>query len=236
MNPSVSEASTMRSPNSEFRESGPAPSSSPALPPGIVAQRLIAVPWRHAGLIALCAVVGGLASTMFWLRPAPAQLVAAKPRMQAIQDAPPTRSPAGPNLRLDLDPGAVAAAATAVRMAAAMRAPSAALQLNNAREFDEIDAVLREAPPAAGRFMHINPDRAQTAGEERPDAMLPGLVAGLLLGLLVAARRELGGDRMRSPREAEWALGAPVLGAIPTLSAKARNALLEPSPTRPDAA
>jgi capsular polysaccharide biosynthesis protein len=53
---------------------------------------------------------------------------------------------------------------------------------------------------------------------------LPGLIAGLLLGLLFAALRELRGGRMRSPREAEWALGAPVLGAIPTLSAKARDA------------
>lgn len=56
-----------------------------------------------------------------------------------------------------------------------------------------------------------------------------GTLAGLLLGLLWAATRELGGNRMRSPREAEWALGAPVLGTIPTLSAKARDAWFEAS-------
>ncbi len=235
MNPPASDAPAMQSPNSEFRETGASRSPSQAMPPGIVAQRLIAVPWRHAGPIALCAVVGGLASTMFWLRPAPAHLAAARPRMQAIQDARPPRSPRV-DLRLDLEPGAAVARADATPNAGAARAPSAAMQLDDARLLDEIDALLREAPPAAGRWMHIQPDRAQAAGEERPDAALPGLVAGLLLGLLVAGLRELGGDRMRSAREAEWALGVPVLGAIPTLSTKARVALLEPAPAPPGAA
>lgn len=53
-----------------------------------------------------------------------------------------------------------------------------------------------------------------------------GPIGGLILGLLLAALREFGGERMRSPREAEWALGVPVLGTIPTLSAKVRDAYL----------
>ena len=190
-------------------------------PPGLVAQRLIAVPWRHAGLISACAVVGGLASALLWSPPAPAsapaRVAAAVPRVQEILDAPSASSPGGVDLRLDLDPGAV------VARAGATRASSPAPQLAT-RPLDEIDAMLRLAPPAAGRAMLAPP-----AGDGRSNALLPGLVAGLVLGLLVAARRELGGQRMRSPREAEWALGAPVLAAIPTLSAKARDALLEPS-------
>jgi len=208
----------------EFRVPALAPSHG--MPPGLVAQRLIAVPWRHAGLIAACAVVGGLASALFWSPPAPppARVVVAVPRVQEILDAPSAPSPGGVDLRLDLDPGA------AVAQADAPQASSPALQPGG-RPLDEIDAMLRLAPPAAGRAMLAPP-----AGDGRPNALLPGLVAGLLLGLLVAARRELGGQRMRSPREAEWALGAPVLGVIPTLSAKARDALLEPPPTPPDAA
>jgi hypothetical protein len=94
---------------------------------------------------------------------------------------------------------------------------------------------LRRAPPAAGRLLQVSAEpAADDSGRRRPT--LPGLAAGLLLGLLVAALRELGGERMRSPREAQWALGAPVLGAIPTLSAKARDALLEPPPAAPGAA
>ncbi len=63
----------------------------------------------------------------------------------------------------------------------------------------------------------------------------PGPMVGLLLGLLLAALRERGGDRLRSAREAQRALGVPVLGAIPTLSAKARNTYFEPSAKAPGA-
>ena len=93
----------------------------------------------------------------------------------------------------------------------------------DAEDADERDNIdLYERPLAT-------PDRGQGVG-------LTGLVAGLLLGLVLAALRELGGARMRTPRQAEWALGAPVLGAIPTLSAKARNACFVPAPGAPDAA
>jgi hypothetical protein len=191
-----------------------------APPPGLVAQRVIAVPWRHAGLIALFALAGGLASAAFWPHPVPSRVDVARPRMQAIQDAPSE----GIELRLDQEPVAAALAIEAVRIAGAARVSPAMLRLDAAAADDAIDAALREAPPAAGRV-----PRAPPAGGEHPRASLPGLAAGLLMGLLVASLRELGGQRMRSPREAQWALGAPVLGAIPTLSAKTRDVLVGPS-------
>ena len=203
--------------------------ASPGLPPDIIAQRLIAVPWRHAGLIAVCALAGGLASTMFRLQPVPAHDGVRSP-VQAIQDAPP-QSPAAMALRLDLEPGAPVRGSGSTQAAAAAPASAAALQLDDARDLDALYALLRQAAPAAGHL-----PRAPADERSRPNATLPGLVAGLLLGLLAAALRELRGERMRSPREAEWALGAPVLGAIPTLSARARDALLEPAPRPPEAA
>lgn len=193
------------------------------LPRDLVARRVIAVPWRHAGLIAVFALAGGLASASFWPHPAPTVVEAARPHMQAIQDAPGAPA-AGLALRLDPEPGAGVGAPAVVRVGETAHAFLATLRLDAAGAADEIDAVLREAPPAAGRLLHA------TADTQRPRATLPGLAAGLLVGLLAAALRELGGQRMRSPREAQWALGAPVLGAIPTLSAKARDALVEPSP------
>ncbi len=213
----------------------PSHGNESGVPPDIVARRLIAVPWRHAGLIAVCAVAGGLVSTLWWLQPAPARIAAVKPRMQAIQDAPPSPL-AGIGLRLDLEPVATAARFAATQTAAATQASSARLRLDVAREYDEIEAVLRQAPPAAGRLLHAISDHPPTPVAAGSNPMLPGLAAGLLLGLLAAALRELGGQRMRSPREAEWALGAPVLGAIPTLSAKARGALLERPRASTDAA
>jgi hypothetical protein len=202
-----------------------------ATPPDVLAQRLIAVPWRHAGLIAACALAGGLASTTFWRHATPVRVVAARPHMQAIQDAPPGAG-AGIELRLDVDPGAPDATPGAMQTAGAALASVTALRLDDAGWSDEIEAALRQAPPAAGRFvaMSSSPDA------RRPRPTPSGLAAGLLLGLLLAALRELGGQRMRSAREASWALGAPVLGAIPTLSARAREMLLEPRPAAPDAA
>jgi len=188
---------------------------SPA-PPSLVVQRLVAVPWRHAGLIGAFALAGAVASTAF--RPhAAAPPVAAAPHFQPIEDA-----PAGLDLRLDLAPESTGGA---VQVADAAQPPAAPLRLDEDSPADEIEALLDQAAPAAGWPMHS----AAAHGDGRR-ATLPGLAAGLLLGLLAASLRELGGQRMRSPREAQWALGAPVLGAIPTLSAKARNALVEPAP------
>jgi uncharacterized protein involved in exopolysaccharide biosynthesis len=88
------------------------------------------------------------------------------------------------------------------------------------------------AAEADSRVIIDAPDHPGAADGRKPPLLaLLGPLGGLLLGLLLAGLRELGGDRMRSPREAEWALGAPVLGAIPTLSAKARSAfLVQPAP------
>jgi hypothetical protein len=190
------------------------------LPRDIALQRLVAVPWRHAGLIAACALAGGVAA-MVWQQPAPRRVAALKPRVQAIQDAP-ARVADGLALRLDTEPGAAAVDPGAARAADTAILVSRTLRLDTAHPLDEIELALRQAPPAAGVVASGAPAR------ERPDVALPGLALGLLLGLGVAARRELHGQRMRSPREAEWALGAPVLAAIPTLSSKARDALLDP--------
>lgn len=93
------------------------------------------------------------------------------------------------------------------------------------RKRDQIGLDMRHDASGSERRAIIDaPDPLTVAeGEKKKVVAMRGPVAGLMLGLLLAALRELGGDRMRSSREAEWALGAPVLGAIPTLSAKARN-------------
>ena len=83
-----------------------------------------------------------------------------------------------------------------------------------------VEELLRLSPTAAGR-------RTAGAGQDDPAPAgrfpLLGPIAGLLLGLLIGGLRELVGDRMRSVREAEQALGVPVLGGLPTLSTQARN-------------
>jgi uncharacterized protein involved in exopolysaccharide biosynthesis len=106
------------------------------------------------------------------------------------------------------------------------------------RKLDQIDLYLRLNPTEAESRVIIDaPDHPTLAeGKKKRIVALLGPIAGLMLGLLLAALRELGGDRMRSPREAEWALGAPVLGAIPTLSAKARNSYFGAPTSAPDAA
>lgn len=198
---------------------------SPFFPHGVprgarprAARHLIAVPWRQAGLIAVCAVAGATTSTVVALRHGPAAVSTAQARMQAPRrEAPPPQARVTTDLRLDLE-AEVGAAQRAPQLAGAPEAETstAPLRLNDTRQFDELEALLSLAPPAAGR--------------PAPDgfAAWPGLLIGLLAGLLLAGVRELRGERMRSPREAEWALGVPVLGAIPTLSAKARDACLVP--------
>ncbi|MFL6698350.1 MAG: hypothetical protein ACJ8GJ_14400 [Vitreoscilla sp.] len=239
MTPTASEPRSTRTLDDERRQRFATDAGSQADPPAIVAQRLIAVPWRHAGLIAVCALAGGLASTQFWPHPTPVQLAGVQPRVQAIQDAP-AASAASLHLRLDLGAGTAASRPAAVQaqthLADAAPTSSLRLRLDHLSRYDDIEALLRQAAPAAGRVVRAMSDRTAAARGERPGTTLPGLVAGLLLGLLLAGLRELRGERMRSPREAEWALGAPVLGAIPTLSAKAREALLERPPAAPDAA
>jgi len=96
------------------------------------------------------------------------------------------------------------------------------------RKLDQIDLYLRLNPTEADSRVVIDaPDHPGPAeGKKKPVVALFGPLAGLLLGLLLAGLRELGGERMRCARDVEFALGAPVLGAIPSLSAAARQACL----------
>lgn len=191
-------------------------------------QRLIAVPYRHAGLIALCALAGAIAASapsLLRARTLPARGHAAQPWPDAA---------ATMGLRLDLESGFdiagdnAAPATDGLELADAQPGQPSALQLDDARTLDEIELALRGAPPAAGLVAAQSLARPATADGGRWRLGGSGIGGGLLLGLLAAAMRELRGQRMRSSREAEWALGAPVLAAIPTLSARARAALLAP--------
>jgi len=98
--------------------------------------------------------------------------------------------------------------------------------LEHQRERNDLSMRLNPAD-AEARVVFETPGLRSVpeVGSKRFVALL-GTAGGLLLGLLLAGLRELGGGRMRSPREAERALGVPVLGAIPTLSAKARDTYL----------
>lgn len=176
------------------------------------------------------------------------------PAPDVVASAPILSGQGGPGLRLDLElgpdlaaaPGEVVArddeadtpaqgiaddATRTRRMQGATvarddEADTPVARLDDTRELDDIDALLKRSPTSAGPGFARTPDALPTTGGLRGGALAPGLLAGLLLGLLAAAARELRGDRMRSVREAEWALGVPVLGAIPTLSSRARGALL----------
>jgi hypothetical protein len=286
--------------------STPFPPGTPGTASPRLVRGLVAVTWRHAGLIAACVLVGSAASLVGALRQPPARVVAAKATVPAddreTSDVDPldhgieaeiVRARADLRrsedrivtllatdgnafegaLRLDLSPDATGNASTTTAAASDARASELPLRLDEARPPGADDGATVRAPPARtvrehtpleaelnrlervrqlarGRWvalqdrfdridlsLHLPPAAAgrRPAFGEAPqpawaDAWIRlGPVAGLLLGLSLAARRELGGDRMRSPREAERALGLPVLGAIPTLSARARNACLRPA-------
>ena len=209
------------------------PEAGGARPRG--AQRLVAVPWRHPALIVGFALAGAAATAV--LPPPRAAATAAvgssaHGHVQPILPAPAVLDAAtvlagagGPGLRLDLELGPALTASPGEVLSQTDDVP-----VSDAHGVDDIDALLKQAPPAAGsRAPRVLDGPAPGA---RGASLVPGLLAGLLLGLLAAAARELRGERMRSVREAEWALGAPVLGAIPTLSARARGALLAPASRR----
>ena len=190
--------------------------------PPRAARLLLEIPYRQAGLVALCALAGiaaplGLAK----LRP-PAQVASARaptqhPRPKPVGDA--------VRLRLALDPDvAVAQDDSSTTIVAHASSPGAALRLDHVHQADPIDAWLQSTPPAAGHGVLEADLGTAPAADASPTTGWRGLGIGLLLGLLLAALREWPGGRMRTVREAEWALGAPVLGAIPTLSTKARAA------------
>ena len=96
------------------------------------------------------------------------------------------------------------------------------------RKLDQIDLYLRLNPTETESRVIIDaPDHPTSAeGKKSRIVALLGPAGGLLLGLLLAFLRELGSDRLRSPREAKAALGMPVLGAVPTLSARSVAAYL----------
>jgi hypothetical protein len=223
--------------------SAPSPSAWRLHAPARTARDLVAVVYRRAGLIAACALAGIAVSLLLDLRQPHAH--PATPKAWVAGDAGAMQPPgagrvggapvvAAGGLKLDLDPdGAVTGSVTSPGTAAL--APPALVPPPRG---DEIDLSLRlDRSEAASRVTGNAPDHPPGApGSGGQPDVLPGLVAGLLLGLLLAALRELGGDRMRSPREAERALGLPVLGAIPTLSLKARNSYFEAPAAAPDAA
>lgn len=198
------------------------------------AQRVIAVAWRHPALIVACALAGAVATAALSRPGAAAAPAVAHVHMQPILPSPDLVAAApmlpgsgGPGLRLDLELGDELAAAPGGVLSQEGDAGVA-----DAGGVDDIDALLRQSPPAAGPPGSRTLDGAAPPAGRRAIGMLPGVLAGLLLGLLAAAARELRGDRMRSAREAEWALGAPVLGAIPTLSARTRGTLVAPASRR----
>jgi hypothetical protein len=187
------------------------------------ARLLIEIPYRQAGLIALFALAGVAAALAAPGLRAPARapatralVQAQRPRVTPVSDA--------VHLQMDLDPETENEAETetgATALAAAATSPPSAeavLRLDDSRTIEELLDEMRTAPAAAG------PAAPAPAGRVVAPASWPGLLAGLLLGLVVAGVLELRGGRMRTAREAEWALGVPVLGALPTLSARARAA------------
>jgi hypothetical protein len=93
---------------------------------------------------------------------------------------------------------------------------------------DRVDGTLHLGPAEAAARIAIDPPSVGAAPESRRPAvplLLAPLIA-LLLAMAAVAWRELGGNRLRSARDVRWALGVPVFGALPTLSNRAREALV----------
>ncbi|MFL6681265.1 MAG: hypothetical protein ACJ8IK_23200 [Burkholderiaceae bacterium] len=193
------------------------------------AERLVAAPWRHPALVLACAFAGAAATAALAPIIAHGHIQPILPAPDVVASTPVLAGSGGPGLRLDLEfaPGLAVVPGEGVSRAGETRLADAWLDAG----FDDeaIDALLKQSPPAGGRPLARVLEQPPTPAGLSAGVFVPGLLAGLLLGLLAAAARELRGDRMRSASEAEWALGAPVLGAIPTLSARARRALLAPA-------
>jgi len=209
------------------------------------AQRLVAAPWRHPALVLACAFAGAAATAALAQRhvfapatPASAPIMAhghiqpILPAPDVIASAPILAGSGGPGLRLDLELAPGLAVAPGEGVSRDGEAQLADARLDAGFDDEAIDALLRQSPPAGGRPLAPVLDATPAQAGLRGGVLVPGLLAGLLLGLLAAAARELRSDRMRSASEAEWALGAPVLGAIPTLSARVRRALVAPASRR----
>ena len=183
------------------------PHGEPRSTPARVGRLLIAVPWRQAGLIALCALAGAAATTMTATRQPRVVASATKVRLRVPPRAEsplPSDASASSVLRLDLEPGSFSEN-DATKLADAADAPSAASPLHpdGARPSDAIDAALREAPPAAGRAVGDAADRLLPFVDVPRIAALPGLIAGLLLGLGLAALRELRSEEHTSELQSQ---------------------------------
>jgi hypothetical protein len=169
----------------------------------------IAVLYRQAGLIALCVLAGAAISLLLSLRQPRVDVSTAPARVQ-------TQLPSAPSAG---DVHSMAGSGLKLDLDPGLAIAGDGSTLVSSRN--------------EARRIDIDADRALPASRI---AVLLGPLAGLSLGLLLAALRELGGDRMRSPGDAQRALGVPVLGAIPTLSAKARSGCFQPPMGVPDAA
>lgn len=191
------------------------PPGEPRATPPCTARDLVAVLYRQAGLIAVCALVPVALQSVFDHELPPG----------ARQNR--WRSEATGGLKLDLSPDFAIAVSGAAPLDAGPGSQALALPLRLDATRQNGLAPRLNPTPAESHVIVDAPDPATRRSKSRIVAW-PGPLAGLLAGLLLAALRELGGDRMRSPREAERALGLPVLGAIPTLSAKARSAYFGP--------
>ena len=194
--------------------------------PTDIARRLVGVPWRNAGLVALFAALGALGSGLIGVTTT-ALLPAIKPPMLSAERIVSASSGDGVALRLDLDASVPSGPASSDSSSEAIRPFFISSQSGVAFPQHDNDVALRGIPlPGVPAQARTEQTTARTYW--RPRQVVQGLLVGVLLGLLVASLRELFAEPLRTSREAEAALGVPVLGAIPTLSRRARNELLDP--------
>jgi hypothetical protein len=200
----------------------------------------VAVLYRQAGLIVLCALAGSAVSLVPSLRQPRLPASIAKAAVQTGQPGArlllsavgPAQDGGGLKLDLDLESESESESESGAGNGSAPVAVALTAQtLEPQLRLDLIDLFLRPGSSEGERRLIVEaPDHPRVAESEKNRRVaLLGPLAGLLLGLMLAGLRELGGDRMRSVGEAEWALGVPVLGGIPTLSAKARNDYFRPA-------
>ena len=86
------------------------------------------------------------------------------------------------------------------------------------RKLDQIDLYMQLTPAALDGRLVVDAPTHPHASEARKKKLiaLAGPVGGFLLGLLLAALRELMRQRLRTRRDVERLLGVPMLGALPS--------------------
>lgn len=87
------------------------------------------------------------------------------------------------------------------------------------RKLDQIKLYTELTPTGhEGRIVVVPPSEPDPAkGRRKPIFALAGPIAGLLLGLLLAALREFAFPRLRGRRDVERWLGVPLLGVLPPI-------------------